>query len=130
MVRESRLSQRMSGTTTSSANKSAPQVTPHYSRGRKSPRKRSFSLRFALKFFAATPLSFTLGFLCPKRSSTSPSSRASHWLQPYRIVSTHPDARVVALAEVSPERARSADKFGVPDLVTDTNPCLGALILT
>jgi predicted dehydrogenase len=32
----------------------------------------------------------------------------------------HPDARVVALAEVSPERGReAADKFGVPDLVTD-----------
>ncbi|MBW3636825.1 MAG: Gfo/Idh/MocA family oxidoreductase [Armatimonadetes bacterium] len=32
----------------------------------------------------------------------------------------HPDARVVALAEVSPERGReAADKFGVPDLVSD-----------
>ncbi len=32
----------------------------------------------------------------------------------------HPDARVVALAEVSPERGReAADKFGVPTLVTD-----------
>ncbi len=32
----------------------------------------------------------------------------------------HPDATVVALAEVSPERGReAADKFGVPDLVTD-----------
>ncbi len=32
----------------------------------------------------------------------------------------HPQARVVALAEVSPERGReAADKFGVPDLVQD-----------
>lgn len=32
----------------------------------------------------------------------------------------HPDARVVALAEVSPQRGReAADKFGVPELVTD-----------
>jgi predicted dehydrogenase len=32
----------------------------------------------------------------------------------------HPDARVVALAEVSPERGRdAAAKFGVPELVTD-----------
>ena len=32
----------------------------------------------------------------------------------------HPDARVVALAEVSPERGReAADKFGIPTLVTD-----------
>ncbi len=32
----------------------------------------------------------------------------------------HPDARVVALAEVSPERGReAADKFGIAELVTD-----------
>ncbi len=32
----------------------------------------------------------------------------------------HPDARVVALAEVSPERGReAADKFGIPTLTTD-----------
>jgi predicted dehydrogenase len=32
----------------------------------------------------------------------------------------HPEARVVALAEVSPERGReAADQFGIPELVTD-----------
>ncbi len=37
----------------------------------------------------------------------------------------HPDARVVALAEVSPERGReAADKFKVPELVTDYKPLL------
>ena len=37
----------------------------------------------------------------------------------------HPDARVVALAEVSPERGReAADKFGIAELVTDYKPLL------
>ncbi len=38
----------------------------------------------------------------------------------------HPDARVVALAEVSPERGReAADKYGVETLVTDYKELLG-----
>ncbi|MCF3649378.1 Gfo/Idh/MocA family protein [Synoicihabitans lomoniglobus] len=37
----------------------------------------------------------------------------------------HPDARIVALAETSPERGReAADKFGVPELVTDYSTLL------
>jgi predicted dehydrogenase len=38
----------------------------------------------------------------------------------------HPEARVVALAEVSPERGReAADRFNVPELVTDYQVLLG-----
>ncbi|HEX9997578.1 MAG TPA: Gfo/Idh/MocA family oxidoreductase [Abditibacterium sp.] len=38
----------------------------------------------------------------------------------------HPDAKVVALAETSPERGReAADKYGVPELVTDYKVLLG-----
>ena len=38
----------------------------------------------------------------------------------------HPAARVVALAEVSPERGReAAEKFGIPELVTDYRKLLG-----
>lgn len=38
----------------------------------------------------------------------------------------HPDARVVAVAEVSPERGQEAvDKYGVPELVTDYKVLLG-----
>lgn len=38
----------------------------------------------------------------------------------------HPSARVVALAETSPERGReAADRFGIPELVTDYRQLLG-----